>query len=222
MSLSKTELIALIVALFVGLHFYNKHKLENEIDYGSEDAPAIVRTDGKAPVILAFGDSLTAGTGVSKDESYPAQLSTMLGNDVINAGVSGERSSDAARRIGSLLSRYKPDIVLIEIGFDDLRTGRKRTMIADNLARIVDRVKKSGALPVVIGIPDLDMVELMISSDIDFYEKVARSHGARYISDVFGPVLRDEDLKSDFSRPNAKGYRKAAETIYKSLQGMLL
>ncbi len=222
MRLSKIELIALIIALFVGLHFYNKHKFESEIEYGSEIAPVIVTKEGETPVIVAFGDSLTAGVGVPKDQNYPAQLSTMLGIDVINAGVSGERSPDAARRIGSVLSRYKPDIVLIEIGFDDLRTGRKRTMIADNLAKIVDRVKKAGATPVVIGVPDLDLVELMISSDIDLYEKVARAHGARYISDVFGPVLRDEDLKSDFSRPNAKGYRKAAQTIYHSLQGMLL
>ena len=222
MSLSKIELIALIVALFVGLHFYNKYKLENEIDYSDMEAPAFVTKDGRTPVIVAFGDSLTAGTGTSKDLSYPAQLSTMLGVEVINAGVAGERSVAAVGRIDSILKKYKPDLVLIEIGFDDQRAGRKHKTTANNLLKIVRKVKKANATPIVLGLPDLDLTDLNIAPDLEFYEKVAQKTGARYISGAFSDALTDEELMSDFTYPNAKGYRKAAETIFQSLQGMLL
>ncbi|WP_353662467.1 GDSL-type esterase/lipase family protein [Hydrogenimonas sp. SS33] len=221
MHLSKTEFIALIVALFVGLHFYNKYQMDNSSDIPESDQPVYIH-DGKTPVIVAFGDSLTAGTGAGQNTGYPAQLSQMLGIDVINAGVSQERSSDAARRIGSVLNRYHPDIVLIEIGFDDITSGRKRSTIADNLLKIIKAVKKSGATPIVIGIPDPDLIEMMIATDLGFYEEAARKTGALYIPDVFGSVLKNEELKSGFTYPNAKGYRKAAETVYHFLTERVL
>jgi acyl-CoA hydrolase len=219
MHLSKMELFALIIAVFVGLHFYNKHKLENEnIDEGGYDAPMYLSSD-KPPVIVAFGDSLTAGSGASKDESYPAHLSRMLGIEVINAGVSNERTTDAVRRISSILQRYKPDIVIVEEGMNDVLTGRKRAKIKENLKKIVETVKKHGAKPIVIGIPDMDLIDLMIASDIGLYEEVATETGALYIPNVVGPVLRDESLKSSETYPNAEGYKEMAKKIYEYLGG---
>ncbi len=212
MHISKSEFIAFIVLLFVGFYFYNQHQLASDDGLESGDAPMLMHGD-RTPVIVAFGDSLTAGSGAPADKSYPAQLSDMLGIDVINEGRSNEPSREAARRIGQVLSRHHPDIVLIETGFDDMLTGRKRSKIRENLTKIVESVKRSGAAPIVIGVPDLDLVGLMISSDVGLYEEVAQKTGARYIPDVFGPVLRNESLKSDENHPNAEGYRKAAQTV---------
>jgi len=218
MNLSKMEIIALVIAIFVGLHFYNSYKMEEEIY--DETATETTYHGDKPPVIVAFGDSLTAGTGAPKAFSYPAQLSQMLGIPVINAGVPGETTSNALGRLPSILDRYHPDIVIVAEGMNDVLTGRKRDTIEENLVKMVNLIKKHGAKAVIVGVPDMDLIELMISSDIGLYEEVAQKTGALYIPNVFGPVLKDEELKSDHVHPNDKGYRKIAQKIYSYLREM--
>ncbi|WP_300363246.1 arylesterase [Hydrogenimonas sp.] len=218
MNLSKMEIIALIVVIFIGLHFYNKHKMENEIF--EETTETATYFGDKPPVIVAFGDSLTAGTGATEGFSYPAQLSQMLGIDVINAGVPGETTANALRRLPSVLQRYKPDIVILAVGMNDVLMGRKRDKIEENLVKMVELVKKAGAKPVIVGVPDMDLIELMISSDIGLYEDVAKKTGALYIPNVFGPVLKNEDLKNDHVHPNDRGYKVVAQKIYSYLREM--
>ncbi len=217
MRLSKMEFIALIVALFVGLHFYNQYKLEKEGFDDTSTTPLYIPGD-KPPVIVAFGDSLTAGSGVPKDLSYPSQLSEMLGFEVINTGVANERTSDAVRRFPSVLNRYKPDIIIIAEGYDDLLTGRKRSKIRENLKKMVETAKKGGAKVIVIGMPDIDLIDLMITSDIGLYEEVAQEEGVEYIPNVFGPVLKNKNM---VHYPDAAGYKKVAEKIYHYLQERL-
>ena len=215
------ELIALVVAIFIGLHFYNQNKLENETFYDTEsEAPLYIKED-RQPVIVAFGDSLTSGAGVSKNLSYPAQLSDMLGFEVINAGKSGENTSMAVKRLPSVLNRYKPDIVIIAEGSNDLLHGKKRAVIKKNLLKMVKMINNSGAKAIILGMPDYDLIELMISSDIDLYEQVAEETKSYYIGGVFGPVLKDEELKSDHVHPNAKGYHAVAKKIYVEMREFL-
>ena len=218
MNLSKMEIIALVIVIFVGLHFYNQHKMEEEMF--DDTTPSATYYGDKPPVIVAFGDSLTAGTGASKEFSYPSQLSQMLGIPVINAGVPGETASDALRRLPSVLNRYKPDIVILAEGMNDILRGRKREKIKENLAKMSELVKKHGAKAVIVGVPDMDLIELMISSDIGLYEDVARQTGAVYIPNVLGPVLKNEELKSDHVHPNDKGYKMIAQKIYSYLEEM--
>ena len=220
MHLSKTEFFALFVLMITGFYFYTQHQLASDDEIESSQAPMLLHP-GRTPVIVAFGDSLTAGSGVPADESYPSQLSNMLGIDVINAGRPLELSRDAAKRIAGVMKRYHPDIVLVETGLNDLLTGRKRSQLRENLTKIVETVKKGGATPVIIGIPDMDLIGLMISSDIGLYDEVAEKTGAGYIPDVFGPVLKDESLMSDDVHPNARGYKKAAQTVNEFLRGLL-
>ena len=217
--MSKLEWIALFILLIIGLHFYSQYQLE-QLD---DDIPSIsYKQNGRVPVIVAFGDDLTAGVGAGKGESYPDQLAQMLGVEVINAGRSGETSDKAKRRIDTVLQKYRPDIVLIGVGWRDLQTGRRRSKLKDNLIAIVKKVKEKGALPLVIGFPDPDLIDMMISSDLDLFDEAARKGGGRHIPDVFGPVLEEEELKSDETHPNAKGYRKAAKTIRKYLEEEML
>jgi len=218
--MSKLEWFVLIVVIFLGLHFYNQHRLEEEIG-------PIVRMvrpatpEGKPPVVVALGDSLTAGVGADAGGDYPTQLGRMLGFDVINRGRAGEASKATAARIASILQSDRPDIVLIEVGFDDMRNARSRATIAIHLRTIVGAVQHAGAMPVVIGVPNLDLVDLGIGSDADFYEEVALEKGVPYVPDVFGPVLTDQSFKSDLTFPSAKGYEHAARTIYERLKGIL-
>jgi len=222
MHLSKMEFIALVIAIVLGLHFYNQHKMENELYDDSDFETPLYLKEDRPPVIVAFGDSLTAGVGVAKEFSYPAQLSDLLGIDVINAGKPGETTSKAVVRMRIVLNRYKPDIVILAEGANDLLHGRKRAVIKKNLKTMVEMIKKSGAKAVILGMPDMDLIELMISSDIDLYEEVANETGAYYIPEIFGKVLKNGELKSDNVHPNVKGYRIIAENIYEGLRELIL
>jgi len=219
MNLSKMEFFALLIALFVGLHFYNQYQLDHT-GTGDESAevPALYDGNGKKPVIVAFGDGITAGVGAPPELSYPSQLSEMLGIEVVNAGVGGERTIDALRRLPGVLKRYHPDIVLLEEGMTDVLSGRKRSKIKERIKKMVETIKGSGAKAVIIGIPDMDLIDLMIASDIGLYEEVANETGSPYIPNVIGPVLKDESLKSSESLPNGRGYKKIAEKIYQYFQ----
>jgi acyl-CoA thioesterase-1 len=105
-------------------------------------------------VIVAFGDSLTAGLGVPADETYPARLGERLrrgGYDykVVNAGVSGDTTAGGLRRVEWAL-RLKPEIVILELGVNDALRGQKLTSVRANLEQLVTRFQAAGARAAVL------------------------------------------------------------------------
>ena len=101
------------------------------------------------PVIVALGDSLTAGLGVTADEAYPALLQARLERDglhyrVVNAGVSGDTTAGALRRVDWVL-RARPAVVVVALGANDGLRGLPVTAMRDNLAAIVTRLRAGGA-----------------------------------------------------------------------------
>ncbi|MEO7653337.1 MAG: GDSL-type esterase/lipase family protein, partial [Bryobacteraceae bacterium] len=117
--------------------------------------PPAVAPDSR-PVIAAFGDSLTAGFGVDAGLSYPDFLQKRLDGAgyryrVVNAGISGDTSSDGVARLTSVVS-LQPGIVVLELGGNDGLRGLPLATTRSNLERIIVELRNSGAKIVLAGI----------------------------------------------------------------------
>lgn len=165
-------------------------------------------------VVLAFGDSLTYGTGAKPEESYPAVLSQLVGRNVVRAGVPGEQTAGGLQRLPGVLDEHRPRLVIVCLGGNDmLRKGAPQNIEA-NLRAILQEIRARGLDAVLVGVP----APGLITSAPEFYEKLAKEFGIPYEGKVVTSVLYKPELKSDPIHPNADGYRRMAEAIAKLLR----
>lgn len=163
--------------------------------------------------ILAFGDSLTYGHGVTAQLSYPAVLEQLSGITVINAGISGEVSAEGLQRLPSLLEEYQPRLLILCHGGNDILRKRDLDKMAANINAMIDLASQKDIPVVLLGVP---RPGLFLSS-ADVYRKVAESNEVLFIDDLIPDVLSKKSLKSDAVHPNAAGYRAIAEHIHATL-----
>ena len=114
--------------------------------------PGEARGDG---VVVAVGDSLTAGFGVAADEAFPARLEARLRDEgyayrVVNAGVSGDTTAGGLRRVDWVL-RASPEVVIVALGANDGLRGQDPKMTRANLEEIVTRLQDAGARVLLAG-----------------------------------------------------------------------
>ena len=165
-------------------------------------------------VVLAFGDSLTYGTGASEAESYPAQLAGLIGRTVVRAGVPGEMTAGALARLPGALEAHAPKLLLLCIGGNDFLRGQSKTEAERNIREMVKLARGKGIDVLLIGAPERGLTV----TPPGFYAEVAKDHGIPYEGGIVGELLRDADMKSDAIHPNARGYRAFAERIAKRLR----
>jgi len=175
---------------------------------GCRSHPTIRRLSDSS-VVVAFGDSLTSGTGAGKTESYPSVLSEMLECRVINAGVPGEDTSSGLQRLPSVLKKERPDIVILCHGGNDMLRGQNRDITMANLSAMISMVKDAGSEVILIGVPQPGL-RLRPPS---FYREIAAKHGIPFSSERISEILSTPALKSDQVHPNAAGYRQLAEAV---------
>ena len=158
--------------------------------------------------IVAFGDSLTEGYG-GNGHSYPAYLSEMLGQTVVNLGLSGELAVHAPERLPDVLAQ-KPYMVLIEFGANDFMQQRSRQAAVSAVEQIVDAVQNAGAIAVIVdtGGPGMDDY----TKD---YKKLAREKKALFVPGILNGIFNKKALKSDVVHPNAEGYKLVAQKVHK-------
>jgi acyl-CoA thioesterase-1 len=164
---------------------------------------------GPSDVIVAFGDSLTHGTGANEDSAYPAVLASLTGHTVINAGVPGDTTTSALQRLPEVLAEYHPRLVLLCLGGNDMLRKQPAAATENNLRLLVQAIRASGAQVVLIGVPE----PRLFGGTPDFYARVAEDMQLPLEKDVFNEVLKDNRLKSDPIHANAAGYQVIAERL---------
>lgn len=163
---------------------------------------------GKDDVIVALGDSLTAGQG-GRGISYPQHLQTLIGRTVINAGINGETSAGARQRVAGLLATHKPRLLIVCTGGNDLLLRQNLAETEANLSAIVAQAHEQGVAVVLLAVPRV----LPLPLNHPLYDRIASEYNLWIEDDILKTVLHDNGLKSDQIHPNADGYRKMAEAV---------
>ena len=160
-------------------------------------------------VILAFGDSLTYGTGAEQTESYPAVLEQLIGRRVVNAGIPGEVTGEGLSRLPQVLQKEKPALMIICHGGNDLLRLLNQHQAANNLRDMIRLAQKQGVAVVLITVPTPDK----FLSPTHMYREIAKDLAVPLEDEIIFAVLADGSLRSDYIHPNAAGYRRIAEAL---------
>ena len=164
-------------------------------------------------VLVAFGDSLTAGYGVAESESYPALLAEKLRARgyryrVINKGVSGDTTADALKRLDEVLEE-KPEVVILVLGGNDMLRNVSVTETERNLRQLIERLQSEKILVVLGGMRSIKLGSSERTSFNELYPKLATEYKLPFIEYFLEGVALKSSLKiSDQIHPNALGYQK--------------
>jgi acyl-CoA thioesterase I len=181
----------------------------------SDNQHTVLQPLPEEAVILAFGDSLTYGTGAEpRTESYPAILSELSGRIVINAGVPGEISREGLKRLPSLLETHQPQLVLLCHGGNDLIRKLSEEELRQNLTGMVTMVRQYGAQVVMVAVPKPGL----FLKAAPIYQEVAQTLQVPLENDIIADIESQPALKSDPIHPNAEGYYQLGERVYLYLQ----
>jgi lysophospholipase L1-like esterase len=159
--------------------------------------------------ILAFGDSLTHGTGANPGESYPEILAMLTGRTVINAGVPGETTSDGLARLPQVLEKTRPSLVILCLGGNDFLRKHPPAQTRANLERMIRMIRAENIPLVLVAVPQ----PALFSGSAPLYRELATELELPLENGIVNKVLRDGDLKSDPIHPNAAGYRRIAQAL---------
>ena len=167
--------------------------------------------------IVCFGDSLTAGQGAPPGGEYPTVLAGLLNRKTLNAGVSGDTTAAALRRIEPDVLAHRPRLVIVCLGGNDFLQQRPKAEAFQNLGTVVGLIQEAGAMVVLVGV----RLGLFVDEYAEGYAALAAERGCLYIPDILDDILDDDSLKADNIHPNAAGYRLMAERIAAEVKPLL-
>jgi acyl-CoA thioesterase-1 len=165
-------------------------------------------------VVLAFGDSLTFGTGAPTAQSYPAVLERAIARKVVNAGLPGETSEQGLRRLPQALDEVKPKLLILCHGGNDFLRRLDDRRAAANVRAMITLARDRGIPVVLLATPKPGLPPSMPA----FYGEIATEMRLPFDDAVIKSVLFDSSLKSDMVHPNARGYARMAAAVEKVLR----
>lgn len=189
-------------------------------------ALALSATASAAKNILVFGDSLSAGYGIARDDSWVSLLQQELKKThpqfkMVNASISGETTAGGLRRIGKALQEHHPEIVIVELGANDGLRGSNLAETERNLDEIIGQTQKAHAKVLLLGIrlppnygPDYTRQFRIL------YPRLAKKHGIALVPFMLEGVL-PEQFQADNLHPNAGAQPGIMRHILRSLMPLL-
>lgn len=196
-----------------------------------QSAEAAKRDPSNMITIVALGDSLTAGYGLSRKQAYPALLSEKMREagyefEIVNAGSSGDTSTGGLRRLPAILRAHKKiDVLILELGINDAFRGVPIDQIRSNLQAIIDqtRARHPNVAIVVAGmqLPDFSSNDY-VGAFGAIFAPLAEKNRATLIPYFLEGVGGNPALNQwDRVHPNAAGQRVLAENVWRALKPLL-
>lgn len=179
------------------------------------------------PKVVALGDSLTAGLGLSQTEAYPALLQkriddARLGFEVVNAGVSGDTSAGGVRRLDWVLAQ-NTRVLILALGANDGLRGLPVDRMKDNLDTIIRRAKARDIEVILAGMEAPPNFGPEYTSEFrSVYRDLVKTHDVVFVPFLLDRVAGQSQLnQGDGIHPNAQGAEILADTVWAALQPML-
>lgn len=176
--------------------------------------------------ILVFGDSLSAGYGIARDDSWANLLQQELKRshprfEVVNASISGETTSGGLRRIGQALQQHAPAVVILELGANDGLRGGSIADTENNLNKIIEQIQKAHARVLLLGMQLPPNYGLEYTRQFrELYPRLAKKHGIALLPFMLEGVKPDQ-FQADNLHPNAQAQPAIMQHILKSLLPLL-
>ena len=169
--------------------------------------------------VLAFGNSVTFGTGANPGEDWPTLLAQQTGWQIVNAGIPGDTAERGQHRIEELLSEHEPALVIIEIGGNDFLKRTPQSAVKEDIRHIIRAVKQSGAHVALVAVPEFSLLNALTrKSDAPIYQELGKEEGVVVIDQVFSAILSQPELCADQIHPSAKGYQAMADGFHQALR----
>lgn len=184
---------------------------------GCSKAPEVKNLDSRGSSIICLGDSLTSGMGAEPGQDYPSLLSGYLNRKVINAGVSGDTTRDALKRIKKDVMEQNPQMVIVVLGGNDFLQKLPKEETFQNLEKIVDLVQSGGAAVTLAEVK----TGLLNNPYLSGFKSLARQKKTLLIPDILKGIIGNPDLMSDTIHPNARGYAVMAKRVYETIKPYL-
>ncbi len=184
----------------------------------------------KEKLVVAFGDSLTAGYGLAPNQSFPAQLQAALLRGGIqarvhNAGVSGDTSAAGRARLGWVLTglKVKPDLLILELGANDMLRGLQPAQTRANLEAMLADLKRRGIAVILAGMRASPNMGKAYQAQFDpLYPALAKKYGAQLYPFFMNGVTGNRSLLiGDQMHPNAQGVAVVVRGILPVVAGAL-
>lgn len=182
-----------------------------------------------APLVLAFGDSLTAGYGLARHESFASRLEALLrarhpGAVVHNAGVSGDTTTGGRARLSRVLAAQprRPDLAILQLGANDAMRGHPPVRTRDNLAAMLVELGRCGVPVVLAGMVAPPWLGPSARAFNAIYADLAREHAVTlYPFFLDGVALRPGLVLADGFHPNARAIEIVATRILPTVERAL-
>ncbi|TBR16798.1 arylesterase [bacterium] len=177
-------------------------------------AKRIKNVDSQGKNIICFGDSITLGVGSEPKNNYPVFMSKMmLDAHVINAGIEGDTTQEALKRLQNDALNRDPLLVIIELGGNDFLHKIPFDETIKNVEEIIKSIQAKGAM---VAIADINVGLIMGEYGAE-YRRLSDKYNAIFIPNLFRGILTDLQLKSDFLHPNSRGYQIIAHRVYRAI-----